>query len=154
MNLRKIDLQIKKILNQEKDLQQQLKNIIKQYIQVDLYNEDQLYFFYSNYFHQYDDDYIYYNDQDTINNLLLTDREFSYILDRVHFGDYRLNDVYVKFDRYGNLESFNNLKEHIYIEDIVNNLVSDVERIQYIDVDLYNTITQWMESQQEQEEED
>lgn len=38
----------------------------------------------------------------------------------VHFGEYRYNDEFIKFNGYGNLETFNDPTGHIDTEAIIN----------------------------------
>ena len=60
------------------------------------------------------------------------------------YGDYKFCDEYVKFNGYGNLESFNDYdleKEYKnYIEDIVNSLLEHYDKISLSDDDLIKLI--------------
>lgn len=68
------------------------------------------------------DDYIYDNDEYTLNEMFQTIDE---ALRAVCFGEYRYNDEYFIFNGYGNLESFDryNVGEHIYLSDLADFIV-------------------------------
>ena len=66
-----------------------------------------------------------------------------------YYGDYNFNDNYVKFNGYGNIESFSEygyeelLKENI--EEITENLIEYVEYISIYNEELYDLLSQYFE---------
>ena len=74
-----------------------------------------------------------YNDMDNI--IYENDDYFleTYFMERpaelaraIQYGDYRYNDVYVQFNGYGNLDSFDYTDGHVFLSDIAN-YVADLE---------------------------
>ena len=67
----------------------------------------------------------------------------------IYYGDFNYNDEYVKFNGYGNLESFSEygyeklLKENI--EEIIKCLIEYVESISIYDEKLYELLSQYFE---------
>ena len=63
------------------------------------------------------DDRIYYNDEATL------EEHFSSVLSAIRacfYGDYRFHDNYFVYNGYANLESFDNPKDHVDIEELAN----------------------------------
>ena len=73
-----------------------------------------------------------------------------------YYGDYNYNDDYVKFNGYGNIDSYSEYEriEEIKdnIDDIVENLVEYYYNI-YINEELENLILELLEEEEEEEEE-
>ena len=72
-----------------------------------------------------------------------------------YYGDYNYNDEYVKFNGYGNIDSYSEYEriEEIKdsIDDIVDNLIEYYYNI-YIDDELENLILELLEEEEEEEE--
>jgi hypothetical protein len=64
------------------------------------------------------DDEIYANSDDFFNTFF--DGKVIEAVRAVSYGEYNYNDNFVRFDGYGNLESFNDPTDHIDISGIVN----------------------------------
>lgn len=82
-------------------------------------SDDELIEAWNEYCYEYDmDNIIYYNDEDFFETYFATTDD---AIRAAFYGDYRYMDTYVVFNGYANLDSFNsyNLKEHIYIDEIV-----------------------------------
>ena len=70
------------------------------------------------------DDFIYLNDED----FFIENFNNPYdVVQRIHFGDYRYNDVYVIFNGYANLESFSDPEEKVYKPELVEWLVDNLK---------------------------
>ena len=67
----------------------------------------------------------------------------------IYYGDFNYNDEYIKFNGYGNLETFSKydyeeqLEENI--EEITENLIEYVESISIYDEKLYELLSQYFE---------
>ena len=72
----------------------------------------------------YPDDQIYYNDEEFFKTFFTDPNE---AVRAVFYGDYRYMDPYVKFNGYGNLDSYNehNLKDDICLDDIAEDIFSN-----------------------------
>lgn len=70
------------------------------------------------------DDFIYLNDED----FFIENFNNPYdVVQRIHFGDYRYNDVYVIFDGYANLKSFIDPEVKVYKPELVEWLVDNLK---------------------------
>ena len=74
----------------------------------------------------------------------------------IYYGDYNYNDEYIKFNGYGNLESFSEydykelLEENI--EEITENLIEYAEYISIGNEELDDLLSQYFEVEEEEEE--
>ena len=59
------------------------------------------------------DDELFYNDEDFFNTYF--ENKVMEAVRSCHYGDYNYNDEYIKFDGYGNLETFSGYEIHDYI---------------------------------------
>ena len=74
----------------------------------------------------YSDDEIYTNDEEFFN--MFFEGKVIEAVRAVSYGEYKYSDKYVKFNGYGNLESFNNYENHIDINAIANDILENPER--------------------------
>lgn len=88
----------------------------------------------------YPDNQIFDNDEEFFE--IFFDNKVMSVLSCIQYGDYDLNNTYVKFNGYGNLESFddNDLDYHIDIDSLVDDAMDnperyDIELIDYNDLD-------------------
>lgn len=105
--------------------QERMKEILKDYLQelsddnkISIHNETMQEI-------NYYDDEIHYNDDDFFNTYF-----YNRVIEAVracHYGDYNYTDEYVKFDDYGNLETFDgyNMDAYILYDEIVDHMVDE-----------------------------
>ena len=124
---------------------------IKEYLEN--LDEDSLYSIYSEYTHVTDNyDYeIFPNDEYYINDIL-ADHDPYWILCRVYYGDYNMADDWFRFDGYGNLESFRNLKDYVDIDEMAEYI--DDENDSLYDDNIEEILNSYEEEEEEEEEED
>jgi hypothetical protein len=72
------------------------------------------------------DDEIFYNDEEFFNTFF--DGKVLDAVRAVSYGEYNYNDNFVMFNGYGNLESFNRIKDNIDIGEIVNDIFENPHR--------------------------
>ena len=90
---------------------------------------------------------VYENDEDFFN--MFFEGRPAEVARAIYYGDFNYNDEYVKFNGYGNLESFSEygyeklLKENI--EEIIKCLIEYVESISIYDEKLYELLSQYFE---------
>ena len=90
---------------------------------------------------------VYENDEDFFN--MFFENKPAEVARVIYYGDFNYNDNYVKFNGYGNLESFSEygyeklLKENI--EEIIECLIEYVESISIYDEKLYELLSQYFE---------
>jgi hypothetical protein len=71
----------------------------------------------------YSDDEIYNNDDEFFN--IFFESKVLEAVRAVSYGEYRYQDDFVKFNGYGNLESFNNPSEHIDLNSIASDILEN-----------------------------
>jgi hypothetical protein len=89
----------------------------------------------------YSDDEIYSNDDDFFNTFF--EGEVLKAVRAASFGEFRYQDKYIVFNGYGNLDTFNNLSDHVDIAAIAADILENPENY---DIEL--------EEEEETEEED
>jgi hypothetical protein len=105
--------------------QERMKEILKDYLQglsddnkISIHNETMQEI-------NYYDDEIHYNDDDFFNTYF--ENKPLEAVRSAKYGDYNYVDEYVRFNGYGNLESFNtyNLDDYILYDEIVDHMVDE-----------------------------
>lgn len=95
------------------------------------------------------DDLIHNNDDVTLDNVM-GECTFSEAACKLHYSDYNYNDNYFWFNGYGNIESSNDPKDIIFIDDIARYVVDDKDDLD--NMDLREAIEGWQEEENENEE--
>lgn len=95
------------------------------------------------------DDQIYNND-DAILNDVMGECTFAEAACKLFYSDYNYNDNYFWLDGYGNLESSNDPKDIIFVDDIARYVVDDENDLD--NMDLREAIEGWQEEAKEDEE--
>lgn len=95
------------------------------------------------------DDQIYNNDDVTLDDVM-GECTFSEAACKLHYSDYNYNDNYFWFNGYGNLESSNDPKDIIFVDDIARYVVDDKDDLD--NMDLREAIEGWQEEENENEE--
>lgn len=75
------------------------------------------------------DSIIYPNDEEHINRLV-GDCPYNAI-QRAFYGDYNPNHHYVRLDGYGNLESFDDPADYVYISEMVDTIMENIDEFEY-----------------------
>jgi len=81
----------------------------------------------------YSDDEIYNNDEEFFN--MFFEGKVLEAVRAVSFGEYNYSNDYVKFNGYGNLESFNSPLEHVDIESIASDILENPENYHGIELE-------------------
>ena len=75
------------------------------------------------------------------------------IANKIFYGDFNPNDNYFRFNAYANLESLNEYKLErwysIYIDEIVDALLENIDSISIYDDELQDMLDQYMEAEEE-----
>lgn len=95
------------------------------------------------------DDLILNNDDVTLDDVM-GECTFSEAACKLHYSDYNYNDNYFWFNGYGNLESSNDPKDIIFVDDIARYVVDDKDDLD--NMDLREAIEGWQEEENENEE--
>lgn len=97
--------------------------------------------------HNYDDQ-IFQNDDVTLDEVM-GECTFSEAACKLYYSDYRYNDNYFWLDGYGNLESSNDPKDIIFVDDIARYVVDREDDLD--NMDLREAIEGWQEEEEEDE---
>ena len=97
------------------------------------------------------DDQIFQNDDATLNDVM-GECTFAKAACKLYYSDYNYNDNYFWFDGYGNLESSNDPKDNIFVDDIARYIVDDKNDLD--NMDLREVIQGWQEEDKDEEEEE
>lgn len=92
------------------------------------------------------DDLILNNDDVTLDDVM-GECTFSEAACKLHYSDYNYNDNYFWFNGYGNLESSNDPKDIIFVDDIARYVVDDKDDLD--NMDLREAIEGWQEEENE-----
>jgi hypothetical protein len=128
--------------------QERMKEILKDYLQglsddnkISIHNETMQEI-------NYYDDEIHYNDDDFFNTYF--ENKPLEAVRSAKYGDYNYVDEYVRFNGYGNLESFNtyNLDDYILYDEIVDHMVDEED---YSILESYGVLDDFIELLEDEE---
>jgi len=128
--------------------QERMKEILKDYLQglsddnkISIHNETMQEI-------NYYDDEIHYNDNDFFNTYF--ENKPLEAVRSAKYGDYNYVDEYVRFNGYGNLESFNayNLDDYILYDEIVDHMVDEED---YSILESYGVLDDFIELLEDEE---
>lgn len=94
------------------------------------------------------DDQIFQNDDVTLNDVM-GECTFAEAACKLHYSDYNYNDAYFWFDGYGNIESSNDPKDIIFVDDIARYVVNTKNDLG--NMDLREAIESWQEDNEDEE---
>ena len=89
----------------------------------------------------------YENDSYTINELFATPYDFA---EKCAYGDYNINDDYLKFDGYGNLETCTEQEMIQEMKDNIDDIV-DVLKDEYTNIDIDDKLKDLIEAPEKEE---
>jgi hypothetical protein len=97
---------------------------------------------------QYDDDEIFYNDDEFFNTYF--ENRVLEAVRSISYGDYTYTHEFIRFNGYGNLETFNsyNLDDYILYDEIIDYLLeNDCELLKNYDLydDFMETLNDWLD---------
>ena len=97
---------------------------------------------------------VYENDEEFFN--MFFEGRPAEVARAIYYGDFNYNDEYIKFNGYGNLESFSEYEYEELLEENIEEIIDcSLEYAEYISIDseeLENLLSQYFEVEEEEEE--